>query len=202
MFSYGPFSHTGIKMDVTANSNIALMLGVANPTDFTSASFAKKNYLAQLHLISTNTKINSYLNFVGGKDISDAMINQFDAVITGTVSSKFSIAYNGSLKSVKPTGGNSNSWWGSALYFNFDPTSVFGLTARGEYFNDKESVTGFGTDIFDFTLSGNIHVDNLSIIPEFRIDAAKDQLFYKNPNGISPTAKNTESFILAAVYHF
>ncbi len=42
MFSYGPFFHTGIKMDVTLNSNFGFMIGVANPTDFSSASFAKK----------------------------------------------------------------------------------------------------------------------------------------------------------------
>ena len=29
------------------------------------------------------------------RDISDATINQFDLIITGTVSSKFSIGYNG-----------------------------------------------------------------------------------------------------------
>jgi hypothetical protein len=202
MFSYGPFSHTGIKMDVMANSNVGFMIGLANPTDFTSASFSKKNYLAQLHFTSTNAKINGYLNYVGGKDMSEAMINQFDAVITGIVSHKFSIGYNGSVKSVKPDGGNSNSWWGSALYLNFDPTTVFGLTTRVEYFNDKKSVAGFETSIFDFTLSGNMHIDNLTIIPEFRIDSANDPLFYKNSDGISPTAKRTESFILAAVYHF
>src|SRR4029078_1865834 len=41
MFSYGPFFHTGLKADVTVNSNFAFMLGVANPTDMSTASFAK-----------------------------------------------------------------------------------------------------------------------------------------------------------------
>ena len=55
-------------------------------------------------------------------------------------------------------------WWqqrflvGICLYLNYDPSSVFGLTARGEYFGDEDGVAGFGTDIFDFTLSGNIHI--------------------------------------------
>jgi hypothetical protein len=202
MFSYGPFFHTGIKMDVTASPNVGFMIGVANPTDFTSASFAKKNFLAQLHLVSTNTKINGYLNYVGGKNIVNEMVNQFDAVITGTVCDKFSIGYNGSIKSVKPEGGDNHAWWGSALYLNFDPNSVFGLTARGEYFSDKKAVAGFGTNIFDVTLSGNIHINNLTIIPEFRTDLAKDPLFYKNQDGILPTGKSTGTFILAAAYHF
>src|SRR5262249_28945857 len=142
MFSYGPFFHTGIKMDVTANGNFAFMIGVANPTDHSTASFAKKNFLAQVHLTTTNTKVNAYVNYVGGKDLSDAMINQFDVVITGTVSSKFNVGYNGTIKNVKPAGGNSNSWWGSALYLNFDPTTMFGLTLRGEYFDDGKAVAG------------------------------------------------------------
>lgn len=202
MFSYGPFFHTGLKMDVTASKNVAFMVGVANPTDFSSASFAKKSLLAQLHLTSTNTKINFYVNYVGGKDMSDASINQVDAVFTGTVSGKFSIGYNGTVKSVKPKTGSSASWWGSALYLNYDPVSMFGLTARGEYFGDKKGVAGLGTDIFDFTLSGNIKLDNLTIIPEFRVDTGKDPLFYKNSDKISPTSKGTGTFILAATYHF
>jgi hypothetical protein len=79
---------------------------------------------------------------------------------------------------------------------------MFGLTARGEYFGDKDGVAGFGTNIFDVTLSGNIRVDNLTIIPEFRLDAAKDPLFFENSDTNLPTAKSTGTFILAATYHF
>ncbi len=202
MFSYGPFSHTGLKMDVTPSSNFAFMIGVANPTDMVTASFAKKFFIAQVHLTTTDTKVNGYLNYVGGKDMTDASINQFDVVVTGTVNSKFNIGYNGTVKSVKPSGGSSDSWWGSALYLNYDPTTIFGLTARGEYFGDSKGVAGFYTNIFDLTLSGNIRIDNLTIIPEFRVDSAKDPIFYKNTDTFSPTAKSTGTFILGVTYHF
>ncbi len=72
MFSYGPFFHTGLKMDVTLNSNFGFMVGVANPTDLSTASFAKKNFIGQVHLATSNSKLNAYLNYVGGKDMSDA----------------------------------------------------------------------------------------------------------------------------------
>ncbi|MFI5186108.1 MAG: outer membrane beta-barrel protein, partial [Chitinophagales bacterium] len=133
MFSYGPFSHTGIKMDVTVNGNFAFMIGISNPTDMVTASFSKKFAIAQVHLTTTDTKVNVYVNYVGGKDNNDNGINQVDAVVTGTVSSKFNIGYNGTVKIVKPSGGSSESWWGSAIYLNYDPCAVFGLTARGEY---------------------------------------------------------------------
>jgi hypothetical protein len=199
MFSFGPFFHTGIKLDVTANKNFGLMVGVANPTDFVTASFAKKNFLGQIHLATSDSKLSAYINYVGGKDTSDAMINQFDAVVTGVVSDKFSIGYNGTVKMVKPDGGSSDSWWGSALYLNFDPCSALGITARGEYFSDKKDVIGFDTNIFEATLSLDIHIDNLTIIPEFRLDAAKDPIFFKNSGD---AVKSTGSFILGATYHF
>ena len=200
LFSYGPFSHKKLKMDVTPSSNVGFMVGVANPTDFTTASFAKKNFLAQLHLASTNTKLNAYINYVGGKDPGDKMVNQFDAVVTGVVSSKFNIGLNGSVKSVKPDGGESDSWWGTAAYLNFDPSSALGITLRGEYFDDKKGVTGVvNTSVFDATLSFNIHIDNLTIIPELRLDAAQDPIFFKNSG---EAIKSTGSFILAATYHF
>jgi len=202
MFSYGPFFHTGIKMDVTANSNFSFMIGVTNPTDFSTASFAKKNFIGQIHLVTTNSKINAYLNYVGGKDMSDATVNQVDLVFTGTVSSKFAIGYNGTVKSVKPDSGDADSWWGSALYLNYDPSTVFGLTARGEYFGDENGVAGFGTNIFDFTLTGNIHINNLTIMPEFRLDGAQDPIFYKSSDKLTPTAKSTGTFILGAAFHF
>ena len=42
MFSYGPFSHTGLKADIGLGKKSALMLGVANASDVVSDSFIKK----------------------------------------------------------------------------------------------------------------------------------------------------------------
>ncbi|HEX5112467.1 MAG TPA: outer membrane beta-barrel protein, partial [Saprospiraceae bacterium] len=91
-----------------------------------------------------------------------------------------------------------------ALYLNFDPSSIFGITARGEYFDDKKSVAGFGTSLFDFTLSFDIKpVSNLIIIPEFRLDSAKDPIFFKNEDAPTiPTSKSAASFLLSAIVSF
>lgn len=202
MFSYGPFFHTGLKVDF-AFKNGGLMLGVANPTDMVTASFAKKFFLGQFSLASPSGKVKGYLNYVGGKDGSDNSINQFDLVGLFTISDKFNIGYNGTVQTVKPSGGDGDSWWGSALYLNFDPTSAFGLTARGEYFDNKKAVSAApATSIFDFTLSGNVRIGNLTIIPEFRVDSGKDPIFFKNSDTGSPTSKGAGTFILGATYHF
>jgi hypothetical protein len=130
-------------------------------------------------------------------------LNQFDLVVTGTVSSKFSVGYNGTIQTVKDEDAKqSKKWWGSALYLNYDPTSVFGLTWRNEYFGDQKyglKTGSGGANIFASTLSGNIKLDNFRIIPEFRIDNASKTIFTKSDGTAS---KGTASFLLAAVYNF
>jgi hypothetical protein len=201
MFSYGPFSHTGLKMDVALSGTAGFMIGVANPTDYISAPFEKKFFLAQFHAGTADGKFVAFLNYVGGKDTSKTTQNQFDLVATVKVTDKFSIGYNGTVKAVKRDGSSSNSWWGSALYLNVDPSSKFGFTVRGEIFNDKKNVTGyFGTSLYEATLSLNVKPSTgLMIIPEFRLDGAKDPYFFKHDGSAT---KTTGSFILAAIYSF
>lgn len=201
MFSYGPFSHTGLKADFTLSDHFGLMVGVANPTDFLSASFEKKNVIAQFS--ATFDKFSAFLNYVGGKDTSNGTGNQIALTMTGKISDKFSLGYDGTVKSYKPDGGSAASWWGSALYVNVDPTDKFGLTLRGEYFDDKKAVIGFGgygTSIFQTTLSLNLKPqENILIIPEFRLDSAKDPIFSKRDGAGS---KSTGTFLLAAIIYF
>lgn len=204
MFSYGPFFHTGLKADFTFD-NFGFMVGVANPTDFLSASFAKKFLIGQVSAATENGKLKGYLNYQGGKYDNDVSIDQFDIVVTGAIIDQFSLGYNGTIQMLKPEGGDSESWWGSALYLNYDPVKVFGLTLRGEYFDDEQGVSGLSatvgvpTKVIAATLSGNIRIDNLTIIPEFRLDNADDPVFFKNSG---EAVKSTGTFILAATFRF
>jgi hypothetical protein len=81
---------------------------------------------------------------------------------------------------------------------NYDPLKWFGLTLRGEYISDKDEYLGF-KNVFSPTLSANFKVDNLTIIPERRIDNADNAVFSKNATESTSSKGN---FILAAVYHF
>ena len=200
MFSYGPFFHTGLKADVSVSDNFSFMVGISNPTDFSTASFAKKYFLAQLHGASSNGNISGYLNYVGGEDMAGTTSHQFDAVVTGKVSDMFNVGYNGTVKTAK-NGSAKATFWGSALYLNLDASSTCGFTLRGEYFDDKDGLTGvLGTSVLGVTLSSNIKIGGLTLIPEFRLDSAKDDfLFVKNSGEQS---KSTASFLLAGVFSF
>lgn len=199
-FSYGPFFHTGLKADISLGGKTALMVGIANPTDYSTTTSDIKYVIAQLSTASKNDKFKAYLNYQGAST-PDVKFNQFDLVLLGTISSKFAINYDGTIATTKVKGSSAESWSSNAVYLNFDPTSTFGLTLRGEYFSDTKSVSAgaFGTSIFIPTLSANIKIDNLTIIPEVRLDNAKDAIFTK---GSGASTKSYGQFVLAAAYKF
>ena len=66
-FSYGPFFHTGIKADISLGGKSAMMIGIAQPTDFVSSSSPDKVIIAQFSSASANDQLKGYLNFQGAK---------------------------------------------------------------------------------------------------------------------------------------
>ncbi|MES2005000.1 MAG: outer membrane beta-barrel protein [Bacteroidota bacterium] len=194
-FSFGPFFHTGLKADISLGGKSALMVGVANPTDYVSAPTPVKMFLAQFSTASKNDKLKAYLNFVGGTGVS-----QINLVVNGVLSDQFNIAYDGSLNTSK-IGTTNSSWKSHAVYLNYDPTKLFGLTLRGDYFDDRKlaPLLPGGKHVLATTLTGNIKVDNLTIFPELRLDNASGSIFSK---GSGSSTKSTASFILAVAYKF
>jgi hypothetical protein len=224
MFSYGPFFHTGLRADITLSATSALMVGVANPTDFSTTSSPVKVGIAQFSTGTKNGKWKFFLNYQGyyGNSADTALnpgytlyksLTQFDVVINGTLTGKWGIGYNGTVQSVNSSNlEKTASWWGSALYLNFDPTAKLGFTLRGEYFGDPDGVKINPVDLFktigqtpgvnvlDLTLSAICKIGgNLTIIPEIRLDNGSKNLFYKADASYS---QSTFSALLAAVYKF
>lgn len=201
LFTFGPFTHTGLKADFALGAGFGLTVGVVNPTDYISAPFAKKNVIAQVS--KTSEHVNAYLNYVGGRDLADNNINQIGLTLLAPVTSKFGLGLDAAYKTVDPVGSDNVSWFGSALYVNIDPTDKFGITLRGEHFADDDGVAGFGTGITAGTLSFNFKpVPGIMIVPEFRLDAARDAIYFKNSDLLAPSQKSTGSFVLAAVVSF
>jgi hypothetical protein len=208
MFTNGPFSHTGLKADVTRGKH-SFMVGISNPTDYRTPpeGYINKKFLLAQYSFSPNDKIKLYVNYVGGKAPDTSKVNQFDAVVTAKINDKFNIGYNGTITTVQSWDGTKNlsnkNWWGSALYLNYDPVSWFGLTLREEYFNDKSylklTMAPAGCTMFASTLSANFKVNSFILIPEIRYDHASEKMFV-NKNG-DPSSSAT-NILLAAVYSF
>jgi hypothetical protein len=210
MFTNGPFSHTGFKADITKGKH-SFMAGIANATDFRippSDMINKKFFLAQYSFaVSDNFKF--YLNYVGGQNPDTSKGSQFDAVITAKFSDKFNVGFNGTVNSTQVWDGSKNleskTWWGSALYFNFDPQPWFGLTLRTELFGDKNQFKAFsgaseGGNIFATTLSANFKSGGFTFIPEFRLDNANKEVLFVDKDGAF--TKSAANFLFAAIYSF
>lgn len=188
-FSYGPFFHTGFRADIALGGKSAMMIGLAQPTDFVSSSSPDKMLIAQFSTSSKNDVLKAFLNYQGGKDKS-----QFDLVLNGVVSSQVGINYDGTIANI-----SGKNWTSNAVYVNYDPSAKFGFTLRSEYFNDSKNAVGVGTSIFQNTFSANIHFSKLTLIPEIRFDNAKDKIFFNTNNNLNQYAGN---FLVAAVYKF
>jgi len=177
MFSYGPFSHSGLKADIKLAEDFTAMLAVLNATDETE--FNSTNFST---LGTQLAYKNTYLNALYGKQDSSSATFQIDLTGCYDLSEKFYLGINATYNDTDGDG-----FYGAALY----PQYNFGkLTAgiRTEYFSDRQS------DIINFTTTLDYAIENLNLKLEYRLDKADQELFEQKDN--------LSSIILAAVYSF
>ncbi|MEN3323590.1 porin [Mariniflexile soesokkakense] len=193
LFSYGPFSHTGVKADFTLSEDFSLMLGVFNDTDLTEfnptgdyAFGAQLGYKGQFLNVLVDPSFTE-IDYTGGFDLSDS----------------FFLGINGAYLSLEDNGGG---FYGGALYPQYAVSDAFTLGLRAEYFVEDKDVefgaigTGLpDSSVFATTLTGSFSIDNLTIKPELRLDSASDDFFLDNDG---TPAKSLSSFVLAAIYSF
>ncbi|MFY0605132.1 MAG: porin [Cyclobacteriaceae bacterium] len=187
MFSYGPFSHSGLKADI-ALGDASLMLGVFNSTDDTDFNDDGTYYGgAQVGFGG------AYLNFL----FTDGFF-QGDLTAGWDVSDALYLGVNGTYAT--------DNFYGAALYLQNSFSDDFSMGIRGEYFADLGvGVLTKDESVIDLTLSANYSVGNLTIIPEVRVD-----LFSEDDTVITDwtdattfeSGKSLSSFVLAAVYSF
>jgi len=178
MFSYGPFSHSGLKADFNLSENFTGMLTVLNATDETDFNSTNFNTLGgQLGYKGT------YLNALYGKqDSSSKATFQIDLTGGYDLSKKFYLGVNATYNDTDGDG-----FYGAALY----PQYSFGKLKtglRGEYFSDKK------TDIINFTTTLDYTIENLNLKLEYRLDKASEIVFEQK--------NNLSSIVLAAIYSF
>ena len=191
LFSYGPFSHTGLKADFTLSDDISLMVGVMNDTDLTEfnptgdyAFGAQLGFVGQFLNVLVDPSFFE-IDFTGGFDLSDS----------------FFLGINAAYLSLEDDAGG---FMGAALYPQYAISDTFTLGLRGEYFVEDGDFGAIGSgvadsSVFAATLTGSFAIDNLTIKPELRLDSASDDSFIDND--LMPT-KSLSSFVLAAIYSF
>lgn len=189
MFSYGPFSHTGLKADIALSEDFSLLLAIMNSTDWTEINLdgsytlgAQLGYKGQfLNLIYGNQTYSTdptfQIDYTGGFDLTDS----------------FFLGINGTYNTT-----DGNGFYGAALYPQYSFSDAFALGFRGEYFN-MFADEGDDENVVALTLSGNYKIADLTIIPEFRFDNWSDDYYLDQDS--EPTS-SLASFLVAAVYSF
>ena len=194
MFSYGPFSHTGIKADFTLSEKSSLMLAVMNQTDFTEGNFDSvlTGIPFDAYMFGAQLGISGqYLNLLAGDGYT-----QIDFTGGFDLSDSFFLGINATSADMDDAG----KFSGVALYPQLALSDTFTLGLRGEIFNDDSGILGGGDqDNTSFTITGSFTSGNLTIKPEIRVDSASAEIYSKS---LTDYTDNLASFVLAAIYAF
>ncbi len=193
MFSYGPFSHSGLKMDWAINDDWSFMAAIMNDNDFTNFN-PMNNYTLGAQIGFKGT----YLNFLYGPQFQVDLTTGFD------ITDSF---YFGLNSTYYKNNDDDGSFYAVAIYPQLKTSESFVIGFRAEYFAEGDYGVGAigeyddrgNANVFEFTLTGNYAIGDLMLIPEFRIDTTSEDTFLNND--LEPTGSLT-SFLLAAVYKF
>ena len=193
MFSYGPFSHTGVKVDVDMGSGFSAMGGVFNPTDATDYNPTGDYYYGG-QLGYSNSEGGAWLNV-----LTDGDFTQVDLTTGWDVSDKLYTGLNVTMAS--------DNFSGIAGYLQYATSDALSLGIRTEYFKDEglgilldENTTS--ESVTNFTFTANYKVGNLTIIPEIRTDAFSRDNFVLTDAVAGETSSSLSSLVIAAVFSF
>lgn len=191
MFSYGPFSHSGLKADFTLSDNFSLAVAYMNPTDFTDVN-PTNDYVTGFQLGYSTDAGSAYLNALVSEDFF-----QIDLTTGWNLSESFYLGINATSQ----TGDLSGDFVGAAGYLQLALSEAFSMGVRGEYFS-SDAGTAVGApeeSVFATTLTAPITSGSLTIIPEIRLDALSYDGFVDDEGA---AGSSLSSFVLAAVYSF
>lgn len=232
MFSYGPFSHTGLKADFQLSDNWAFMAAIMNPTDMTEFNFYG-SYTFGGQLAYTTDAGGTYLNVLYGDQDGKLDMNTLSAFGNSSMGNTFQIdltagydvtesmyiglntTYNTTAAGQMYTGtsiqdatGDGYGFYGVAGYLQFATSDKFSIGARGEYFkvfNDGlDGVVGLN-GVGDGRVVAGTLSGNIKISDNFTIipEARLDMMSDDFfINNDYQNSKNLASFLVAGVFSF
>ena len=186
LFSNGPFSHTGLKVDFTLSEDLSLMLGVFNQTDVTEfnpdgsyAIGAQLGYDGQfLNLLYDDAGLGFEVDYTGGFDATEDFFIGINAAYADN---------------------DGEGFYGVDLYPQYALSETFSLGLRGEFFQTQSEAIDDDPSVIAFTLTGSYAVDDLIIKPEIRLDSGSEDIFIDKD---LMATKSLGSFVVAAIYKF
>ena len=163
LFSWGPFNHTGARLDFALSNGIVLKAAVMNPTDIVEFN-PVNTYTLGAQVGKVSDKGGVWLNFLFGDqdgtldknsaaplDASAGNLLQGDITLGYSLTEKFYLGFNASMQSVATgeevdtngdiidTTGDPSSFYGFAVYPKVTLSDAFAIGLRAEYFSTTNS---------------------------------------------------------------
>ncbi|MCB9202353.1 MAG: porin [Flavobacteriales bacterium] len=201
-FTNGPFGHTGLKANYEIEGGFNIMAGIANPTDYKSATqFDNKYFIWQLGY--SGDKFSAYLNGQqGSNNPATDNVSQFGLTAAYQVTDEFKVGFDGTHvnKSSDLTGVADTSWMSLVGYLGYAFNDKVALNYRCEYLDDQDGIiTVADNNVLANTLSLTYTEGNLQIKPEIRFESS-DKDIYKNSDG--KATGSSANFLVGAAYSF
>ncbi|MBX2968581.1 MAG: porin [Cyclobacteriaceae bacterium] len=163
LFSYGPFSHTGARLDFVLDKGIVAKIAVMNPTDLVEFN-PVNTFTLGAQIGKTSDAGGIWLNFLYGDqdgklvkedatigETSAGKLFQADVTLGYELSPVFYLGFNASMQStvageevndngdIVKTVGPTSSFLGFAVYPKISVSKSFDLGFRAEYFSIKHN---------------------------------------------------------------
>ena len=163
LFSWGPFNHTGARLDFALKNGIVAKLAIMNPTDIVEFN-PVNTYTLGGQIGKVSDKGGIWLNFLYGDqdgtldkdvaaplDVSAGNLFQGDITLGYSLTEKFYLGFNASMQSIATgeevdlngdivkSSGDPSSFMGFAVYPKLTFSESFALGLRAEYFSTKNN---------------------------------------------------------------
>jgi hypothetical protein len=175
-----PFAHTGLRATIPVGEGLNLQLGLVNGWDDDTtaatlgggAAFGPQK-VANVSLFYSKDALSAALNVYAGQEPTVPDFRTLVDVVLGYTSGPLTLNLN-----VDYGTENSQDWYGAALVAKYAAGTV-NLSARGEYFDDKDGFrTGTVASYYEGTVGLAYPVGaNAELRAELRYDAASEPVF-------------------------
>ena len=210
LFGYAiPFTHTGLRATYAVNDMLSVIGGVNNGWDDVKDTNKQKTLELGLTLAPTKSLSFAAVDYMGTEqvagplDTTQGKRNVLDLVGTWTATDKLNVTLNYDYGSQENAVGGTGKakWTGLAAYVNYQFTDTWRLSARGEYFNDKDGYrTGVTQKWKEATITlAYLPVKSMEIRGELRGDKSDQSSFLRSDGS---TSKSQSSYGLEAIYKF
>jgi len=205
-FSYGPFTHTGIRASYTINDKVSVLAMMSNSWDTTVDDNAGKVVGTQIALTPWKG-ISIYGNWVGGLEksagVTDGWRDLFDVVIdielTDSTVLNMDILH-GTMANGVVVGADAN-WWGFSGILHQGINKWLSANLRGEFFNDGDGFrSGLAQKLYSITFTPEARLTkNFVFRAEYRHDHS-NVLAFGNRDGAN--RDNTQDTLSAQAIFF